>query len=246
VALDLDLKEVTTQFYFGEHQATYPKPPGRGAGNLIFLSGSLHEWAEPTRDVGTNRGVCKTVADHHTAVGAPEGPGIGVPAPTPDRRPASIAQCQQTLVLEGGTLLLEGLLDQVGFEGPCAQRLSEQFCSGSEQALAVTGGTGIYAGARGTAQLQQIEYPDVIRIRIDGVVPPAPSVSARPAATPTPPAAEPPVAGSGPVAGGATGRAELARTGSDLGSRIATGAGLLGVALLAVRARALAHEERTR
>jgi hypothetical protein len=162
----LRLKEVTTQFYFGESNV-YPKPPGRGAGNVIYFTGAITPWgsAPGTASTATNHGFCWTVADHLTEVTGAEGPGIGAPVPTVGRAPKSIAQCQQTISFADGDLQLEGKFDQVGFEGPCVESaVTATVCRGSVERLAVTGGTGRYAGARGEATLQQYEYPDVIEI----------------------------------------------------------------------------------
>jgi len=162
----LVFKEVTSQFYFIENPVTYPSYPGRGAGNEIVFTGELFdEGGGPLR--GTNHGFCLTVSDAKTRVTGAEGPGIGVPFPTPDAPPRSLAQCQQTLVLPDGQIHLEGFFDQLAFEGDCAQRLLEQFCSGAAQVLAVTGGTGAYQGAAGQATLTQVEYPDVVRLVVE-------------------------------------------------------------------------------
>jgi len=156
------LKEVTTQFYFGETPA-YPRAPGRGAGNEIFFTGDLLRGG---RRAGINRGQCTTVADTNSRVLNPEGPGTGVPTPTPDQPPRNVAMCTQTLELDGDRIQAQGLLDQTGFEGDCAQRLTEQFCAGTTETISIVGGTGRYAGATGTIRLTQVEYPDVIRLQV--------------------------------------------------------------------------------
>lgn len=162
----MTFKEVTTQFYFADAPPTFPPRPGpRGAGNLLYFTGALYPEGGGERQ-GTNRGFCLTVSDNHTQVQNPEGPGLGVPTPTPDRPAKSIAQCQQTVQLDNGTIMIEGLFNQLAFEGDCASRPTEQFCSGSTETLAITGGTGAYRSAGGVVKLTQIEYPDVVRMEV--------------------------------------------------------------------------------
>ena len=161
----LVLKEVTTQFYFADAAPAFPpRGAARGAGNLLYFTGALYD--SKNRSRGTNFGFCLTVHDANSEVTGSEGPGAGVPTPTPGRPAKSIAQCQQTLRLKDGTITLEGIFNQLAFEGDCASKPTARFCSGSTETLAITGGTGRYSAASGVVTLKQTEYPDVIRLTV--------------------------------------------------------------------------------
>jgi len=113
-----------------------PRPigPGRGAGEYVFLNNTLFDW-DSNDEIGMMRGICVTI-DH-----GPDGPWrgqvvIGAGGPFD-------SACQITYILADGQLVANGNLDLNAMEKDVPL------------ALALTGGTGRFRGARGQVTIQQ-------------------------------------------------------------------------------------------
>lgn len=92
--------------------------PGRSGGDQTLVAAELRNAAAQV--VGQSHSFCITVADGNL-------PGVG-----PFR-----AQCQESLSLAEGQIVVEGLLDETAYD------------AGSPQVLAIVGGTGAYRSAHG-------------------------------------------------------------------------------------------------
>lgn len=153
------LEEVTTQFYNVEPGAIVPLPPApfpvRNAGsNLVFTADLNNTVTGET--VGTSHATCLIVTDGRSEfVPGPNPPFFGDVIPINPPEQVALAQCQQTLRLSHGDIILSGLLDEYAFE------------AFQPASYAIVGGTGLYSRARGSATITQVVFPHTSRIEIN-------------------------------------------------------------------------------